>query len=251
MPERASGKPVRRAARRATRRATGPDSPLSAAEVAAYLRCHADFLTDNPDLVEVLTPPPAHCGEGIVDLQRFLVERLRQQISELSGANEALIAVGRANMVVQARVHRAILALLAARSFEHLIETVTTDLEVILDLDAVALGVEQATGELPPVRFSGLVQLQPGTVDALIGRGRGVTFQGAGPGRDALFGAAAGLVESHALIRLSISPTTPPAALALGSRRGDLFQHGQRTELLSFLAGALEQCIRAWLKLPN
>ncbi len=97
MPERASGKPVRRA----SRRATGADSPLSAAEVAAYLRCHPDFLTDNPDLVEVLTPPPAHCGEGIVDLQRFLVERLRQQISELSGANESLIAVGRANMVVQ------------------------------------------------------------------------------------------------------------------------------------------------------
>ena len=50
VPERAGGKPVRRA----TRRATGADSPLSAAEVTAYLRCHPNFLSDNPDITDYM-----------------------------------------------------------------------------------------------------------------------------------------------------------------------------------------------------
>jgi uncharacterized protein YigA (DUF484 family) len=66
-----------------------------------------------------------------------------------------------------------------------------------------------------------------------------------------IFGAAAGLVASQALIRLEISPATPPALLALGARQPDQFHQGQGTELLTFLAGVLENCIRAWLDLPD
>ena len=126
-----------------------------------------------------------------------------------------------------------------------------TDLSVILDLDAVALGVEQGVDELPPVRLDGLVQLEPGTVDKLIGRGRTVTLVDRTDGQTALFGAAASLISSQALIRLQVSRKTPPALLALGSRRAKQFHEGQRTELLTFLARALERSIRAWLNLPE
>jgi uncharacterized protein YigA (DUF484 family) len=237
-PERAGGKPASR----------GKVSP-SAAEVADYLRRYPDFLIENPDLLEVLAPAPLDRGEGVVDLQRFLVERLRQQVAELRRAHDELLAVGRANMMAEARVHRAVLALLSANSFEHLIEIVTTDLAVILDLDVVALGVEQATDELPPVRLGGLVQLQPGAVDELIGRSRSIAFGGPPEGSDKVFGGASTLVKSHVLLRLSISQKTPPALLALGSRRGEMFRRNQRTELLSFMSRALERCIRAWLDL--
>lgn len=242
-PGRANGKPGEPAVR-------GKTAP-SAAEVAAYLRRYPDFLIENPDLLEVLAPAPLDHGEGVVDLQRFLVERLRQQVAELGRAHDELLAAGRANLAAEARVHRAVLALLSATSFEHLIELVTTDLAVILDLDVVALGVEQATEELPPVRLDGLVQLQPGAVDGLIGRSRSIAFDGAPDRADSLFGAAGSLVKSHALIRLSISRKTPPALLALGSRRGELFRQGQRTEPLCFLARALERSIRAWLNLRD
>lgn len=235
----AAGQPVR-----------GEGRP-SAADVAAYLRRHPDFLADHPELLEILTPPAPERGDGVVDLHLFLVERLRAQLAEANRAHDNLIAIGRVNLVVQARVHRAVLALLSARSFENLIETVTTDLAIILDLDAVTLGVEQATDELPPVRLGGLVQLDEGTVDDLIGRGRSVSLVNSTNGRAALFGAASGLIRSQALIRLTVSRKTPPALLALGSRRPDQFRQGQRTELLNFLARTLERCIRAWLNLPD
>jgi len=223
----------------------------NAREVAAFLEQHPDFFAEHPDLLDSLSAPAPETGDGVVNLQRFLVERLRQQLAESRRAHDNLVAIGRANLTIQARVHRAVLALLSARSFEHLIETVTTDLAVILDLDAVALGVEQGKEGLPPVRLDGLVQLEPGIVDALIGRGRTVTLADRTDGQDALFGAAASLISSQALIRLQVSRKTPPALLALGSRRAKQFHEGQRTELLTFLARALERSIRAWLNLPE
>ena len=42
-------------------------------------------------------------------------------------------------------MHKAILSMLAAESFEHFIEMVTTDLVVLLDVDVVTLCVEAST----------------------------------------------------------------------------------------------------------
>jgi len=225
--------------------------PLTASEVAAFLEQHPEFFAEHPDLLDSLSAPSPENEGGVVNLQHFLVERLRQQLTEARHAHDGLVSIGRANLTIQARVNRAVLALLSARSFEQLIEFVATDLAVILDLDAVALGVEQGVDELPPVRLDGLVQLESGTVDELIGRGRTVTLVDRTDGQTALFGAAASLIASQALIRLQISCKTPPALLALGSRRAKQFHEGQRTELLTFLARALERSIRAWLSLPE
>lgn len=227
-----------------------PASEPTAAQVANFLRRNPDFLVEQPELLTELTPPPRVRGDGVVDLQSFQVERLREQVEEITKARDALVQAGRSNMAAQGRVHEAILALLAARSFEHLIETCTTDLAVILNLDAVTLGVEKQTSDIPPLRLGGLCQLEPDTVDSLIGRGRNLILHGDIEGSPLVFGKAAGLVASQALIRLEISAQTPPALLALGSRRADQFHAGQGTELLGFLAAALEQCIRAWLNLP-
>lgn len=225
--------------------------PLTAGEVAAFLEQHPEFFAEHSDLLDSLSAPSPENGDGVVNLQHFLVERLRLQLAEARHAHDGLVAIGRANLTIQARVNRAVLALLSARSFEQLIELVATDLAIILDLDAVALGVEQGVDELPPVRLDGLVQLESGTVDELIGRGRTVTLVDRTEGQTALFGAAASLISSQALIRLQVSRKTPPALLALGSRRAKQFHEGQRTELLTFLARTLERSIRAWLNLPG
>src|SRR3546814_19800428 len=58
-----------------------------------------------------------------------------------------LVATGLSNLAIQSRVHEAILALLRAASFEEFVETITTDLAVILDLDVVTIGVERARPE--------------------------------------------------------------------------------------------------------
>jgi uncharacterized protein YigA (DUF484 family) len=216
----------------------------SAAQVAAYLRQHPDFFDRNPELLDDIAPAGEARAEGVVDLRHFMVERLRDEVAEM-------VTTGRANLSAQARIHKAILALLAARNFEHFVETLTTDLAVILDLDVVTLGVEQNGEDVNRASNPGVYSLDPGTVDRLIGPGQAIALREAVEGDDMVFGPGAGLVASDALLRLSIGSTTPPALLALGSREPGQFHPGQGSELLNFMARVVESCIRGWLSLPK
>ncbi|WP_282605054.1 DUF484 family protein [Pelagibius sp. Alg239-R121] len=226
-------------------------APISAARVAEYLRRHPDFLARNPALLETIEVPGRDQGDGVVDLQRFMVERLRSDLSELTATRDDLVVNVRNNMATQSRTHEAIIALLAARSFEHFVETVTTDLAIILDLDVVALAVEQSDQDGPGQPPAGVRCLQPGTVNEALGPTQNILLRSDIDGDPLIFGAGAGLVRSDALIRLDISSEAPPALLALGSRQSDQFDPGQGTELLRFLAQVIEHTFRAWLSLPE
>ena len=205
----------------------------------------------HPELLDLLDGPSATRERKVVDLREAMVQRLRQRFGDLKSAHDQLLHTGRGNLHAQARVHEAVLALLAAKSFEHLIETMTTDLALRLDLDAVALCVEQAMEDLPPSRVGGVLSVPAGTVAAILGTRQVLLVQGEQPETGTLFQGAAGLVQSQALLRLEISPATPPALLALGSREAEHFADGQGTELLLFLGRTIEHLLRAWLELPD
>ncbi len=229
------------------------DEP-SASAVAAYLRRHPDFLSARPDLVAVLTPPERELGEGVIDLQRFMVDRLRADVARLKLNQRKLIATSRNNLGSQAKVHAAVLALLSATTFEHLISVVTDEMTLLLDIDAVGLCVETSHGGADHLSSSGngVQLLEPGAVDDLLGENKAVLLRADVSGDPALFGsAAAGLVRSDALVRLNVSSAAPIGLLALGARRPGVFHPGQGTELLSFLAHVIEYSIRAWLDLPE
>jgi len=221
---------------------------ITAAQVADYLRRHPTFLLRHPDLLDSQTPPARSHGQGIVDLQQFMVERLRQDLTRLRGLQDELVANSRDNLSTQDRIHKAILALLDAESFEHLIEIVTTDLAVLLDVDVAALCVEAANGSAPR-SVEGVQVLPSGTVEKLLGSGQEVLLRDDSEADETVFGPAAGLVRSDALIRLTVGRTAPPALLVFGTRHPGYFNAGQGTELLSFLARVLEHCLRQWLGL--
>ncbi|MCR3949475.1 hypothetical protein NUK32_21515, partial [Aeromonas caviae] len=51
---------------------------LSEAEVIEWLKQNPDLLARHPDLCEILLPPTApRGGDNVVDLQRFMVQRLQ------------------------------------------------------------------------------------------------------------------------------------------------------------------------------
>lgn len=231
--------------------ASAGGAPLSAKGVADYLRRHPDFLALRPELLDALSPPARDCGDGVADLQQFMVARLRNELAEMAAARDTLVATGRGNLTAQARIHKAILALLDARTFEHFIETLTTDVAVILDVDAITIGVEQTKDNGAHAHVAGVCRLEPNMVDCLLGPRQAIVLRTDIVGDPAIFGAAAGLVQSDALIRLSISGATPAALLALGARDAEHFRPGQGTELLNFLARVVEISIRGWLNLPG
>lgn len=235
--------------------------PVSATAVAEYLRRHPGFLADllsrDTDLVQRLRLPDPRSGtptaEGtatVVDLQTFLVERLRGEVTRMQHRLDQVVTTSRTNMAAQQRAQAAVIAFLAATSFEELVEVVTGDLGVLLDVDVVVLCVE-AEGEVPvrPAR-PGVQVLEQGSVDRILGKGRGHKCAANIVGDPTVFGHGAGLVRSHALLRLNVSEQTPPGLLAIGSRREAHFEDGQAMDTLSFMARSLELTIRSWLDVP-
>jgi uncharacterized protein YigA (DUF484 family) len=220
---------------------------IAPAEVALYLGRHPDFLVQHPELLAILTPPSHRRGDNVVDLQHFMIDRLKTDAQRLQAQQRALIATSRANLSSQQRVHAAVLALLSATGFEQLIQIVTTDLAVLLGIDVVTLCIESVKGTARPPR-PGLQLLAPGDVDAVLGRHRDALLEDEIEGDARIFGSGAGLVQSAALLRLAVAKA-PPGLLALGTRHAGTFKSGQGTELLCFLAQALGVTIGQWLDL--
>ncbi|MDA1100329.1 MAG: DUF484 family protein [Proteobacteria bacterium] len=228
--------------------------PLRAPEaegVREYLLENPNFLTDNPELLPLLRPEARHSGENVLDMGQIVTRRLCDEVTRLQAQQEELLANGRANQAAQKRIHAAALAMLEARDFEHLIHVVTRDLAEILGIDTVTLCVEVAGDGPTQAPAGGVYVLPAGEVDRVLGPGAGSRLEGVSCGNRAVFGPAAELVRSQALVRLSPSPGSPPGLLALGSRDGNKYHAGQGTELLQFLSRLMERLFRAWLDLSN
>jgi uncharacterized protein YigA (DUF484 family) len=241
---------------------SGSSTALAEADVIGYLQANPDFLLRHPDLAGALALPPRDFGSpAVVDMQHALANRLRAEIEHLKAGQRLLVGNSRANAASQARVHAAVLALISATSFEHLVAVITDELTLLLDIDAVGLGVEReaepGSVRLPgfvggPSTAAGVQVLAVGAVDQILGLGQDVVLRPEVQGDPTLFGsAAAGLVCSDALVRLRVSSKAPIGLLALGSRKPGSFHPGQGTELLAFLARVIELTICAWLDLPE
>jgi uncharacterized protein len=219
---------------------------IAGRDVVAYLRRHPDFLDDHPEALRFLRAPRRELGADVFDFQHFHIERLRRDLARLTVEQRSLIAASRGTLASQGRVHKAVLAVLTAASFEHLLQTVTTDLAVLLDVDIVTVGVETT---LPAARLGlhGIRLLKAGAVDALLGAERNVVLRADTPGEAALFGSAAGLVRSQALLRLGFGRGAPLGILCIGTRQSGRFHPGQGTELLLFLARVIGIAIAQWL----
>ena len=221
---------------------------IGARDVLAYLRRHPDFLERHPEALRLVRPPARNTGDDVLDFQQFLLERLRRDVVRLQDEQQSLISTTRGNLASQCRVHKAVVAMLRAASFEHLLQIVTTDLAVLTDVDVVTLGVESSAARMTRLPVPGIHLLASGRVDALLGPNRDALLASNIHGDPELFGPAAGLVRSQALLRLSISRSGPVGLMCMGTRNPDTFYPGLGTELLTFLARALEITIVQWLE---
>jgi len=236
---------------RAAAAASEAPAEIGERDIIAYLRRHPDFLDRHPEALRLLRAPTREIGEDVVDFQHFQIERLRRELARVNLEHRTLIAASRGNLASQGRVHKAVIAILGAPSFEQLLQTVTTDLAVLLDVDIVTVGVESTAAPVGRLSLHGIRLLKAGAVDALLGPERGALLRIDGAGEAVLFGAAAGLVRSQALLRLTFGRGAPVGLLCIGTRQPGRFHPGLGTEGLSFLARALGITVAQWLNPPR
>ena len=221
-------------------------------QVLGFLQRNPEFLAENLELLAELSAPAPLNGGEVLDFRDFLVRRLQDDIAGLKRARDSYVASARAQRLAQKGVHQAVLALMGARSFQHLVHIVTVDLADLLHVDAVSLAVEgNGDDKTGPVGRQSVYVLAPGRVMQLMGGPEPSRMCNEGSAPTDVFGPAATLVRSQVLVRLQLSPRTPQGLLAIGARDKERFASGQTSRLLLFLAQVIEMQFRLWLDLPE
>ena len=241
-------------ARKQKSAAPDADALPSDGQVAQFLRRNPDFFERYPDLLTALSPPArsfnrTRRGAEVIDFQQAMLARMREDLGEHQRRQKDLVTASRTTLHTQARVHDTALKLLSCRTLEHLIEVLTTDLTVILELDTAALCVE--SGDVPRVAGTGIRVVPTGLVDDLLPNPARALARPNGNADRRIYGSGAGLVRSEVLLRIHVRRGAPPALLALGAREPTRFRAGQSTEPYGFLARVVEHCIRSWIDAPR
>lgn len=226
---------------------TAPLAELAPEDVIAFLRGNPNFLLEHPVLLESLTPPESRHGEGVPDFQQFMLKRLQANYDWLKQQQRELIANSRANLHSISRVHQAVLLLIEATSFADLAQLILHDFVSVFDVDAVSLLIESDNPIQPELQKQGVRIVQPGMTEFWLEE-EAVMMDSDIAGDPIIFGPAAPLVRSQLLLRLELMPEVPLGMLAMGSRDPLLFQELQGTELVNFLARAVERSLRFWLE---
>lgn len=223
---------------------SGAAPELREADVLAYLKRNPRVLLNHPDLLATLAPEARFESDAVVvDMQKFIVERLRRQVDNLKASSEKIISNTRANMSLVERTLECALALIYADSFAEISQVMHEDMPLHLGVDAVSVAFE--TDRVPVDAACFARTLPEGTIARLVGNGA-YRIRPDTQGEAAVYGAAAGLVRSDALIKLDGGPALPVGVFAIGCRNPGYFDKHQGTELIAFLAQIARYAIGRW-----
>ena len=214
-------------------------SALDEVEVAAYLRENPKFFLNNDDVLGHMQAPERWAKDGVIDMQKFLLDRRSNEIDELRDCAQEVIETSRTNLSVQTRTHAAILALISAQDFNQLIEILVDDVSFFLDVDLLTIGFEPLDKKEPRLISENIKTLPHGTADFFIGPRQEIHLYSKFKDDGTFFGSGAGLIRSVALARIHSFRNLPVGILALGSR-GSIFHSKQGTELINFLTRVVE-----------
>lgn len=184
---------------------------MNADDVASFLRVNPQFFDQHPELLESITMPHPYGGRAISLAERQTLA-LREKAKLLEGKLGQLIQFGEENDVISEKVHRLAVAMVGARDFPALVQSLYFHLREDFAVPHVALRVwgksvpadfDEAAGVDEEQRRRGLAMAAPHCGPAI-----GNPFT-------PWFGEAAEHVRSVALVPLG--HTSVFGLLALGS----------------------------------
>lgn len=183
-------------------------------------------------------------GANVVDMRGLAMDRLEGELGQLEETHRHVISAAYDTFAGMQAVHRAVLELLDARDFRDLLRRLEGPFSDILRLDAVRLVLETCEEAAPAGLPAAVALAEPGFVAAYGGADRAVRLRQIAPGEAPLFPDG---MQSEAILAVDLGPGRLPAMLLLGARDPVQFGPGQATDLLGFLGGAAERCLRRWL----
>jgi uncharacterized protein len=212
------------------------------------------LILDDPQVMRALVLASERAmGGNVVDLRGVAMDRLEARIARLEETHRAVIAAAYENLASTNQLHRAILKMLDANTFEEFVLSLGGEVAHVLRVEGVALVLESAEtaalGRLEPV----LKVRPPGFVGHYMAMGRNVPprhivlRQTVPEGAEGIYGHHGADLRSEVLMRLDLGTGRLPGMLAMASEDPHRFRPGQGTDLLHFFAGMFERVLRRWL----
>ena len=208
--------------------------------VRSFLIANPDFVREDAELFSLIVETPR--SDGAIDLGAAARDKLRDELRQLKSLNASIVETARANLATQSQTHMAVLALLEVDSLSGLDKKMSTRLTGALGVDACRILIE---GHAPLQNAESIL----GAAEGFVGTVLGDHVEMLGPidpaNAHALYGQQGARVSSQAIVRLDFNGHD--GLMALAARDAHLFESGQGTELLNFLARAIERMVVQWL----
>jgi len=216
---------------------------LTAKTVSAWLQKNPNFLFENPSVFTALKMPSPEMEEGVVDMQRFILDRIKADLVKLNRREKHLLATMEDNIAGQKKVHKAAIAIIAETDINGINNVIRTKLPQLLDIEAAVLCIEEPSA----LALAGANPIGTGGIRNLFGKQNRILLQSQTPGEPIIFGDASDRVKSVAFLKLITGRNSPAMLLALGSGRDDGFSNNQGTDLILFLAQVIEERLKQCL----
>lgn len=232
------------------------DGTQLAEEVRGRILAAPELILEDADVMRALVAARDRTrGPNVVDLRGLAMERLESRLERLEDTHRYALAAAYENLSGTQMVQRAVLRLMEPDDFAGFLDLLGGEVAGMLRLDRIRLVLESTSaGDTPAAgRFGEVLRMAPpGFTESYVqgprrGPMRAVTLRHVPAGAEPLYGPEAADLGSEALMRLDIGRGRLPALLALATRDPQHFHPSHGTDLLAFLAGAVERLLQRWL----
>ena len=226
---------------------------IMADDLREKIIANPDVLLEDHDVMRALVGAKEDAaGVNIVDLRGVAMERLEARFDRLEDTHRTVVAAAYENLAGTNQVHRAILRMMDAETFDTFLTNLTGEVADILRVDAIRLVLESADPNAADEMRPTIAVMPEDFIEGYITLGRNmparqVTLRKFHKVGGSLYGDRAQYIQSEACLKLDLGPDRLPGMLVMGSEDPKLFTPQQGTDLLGFFAGVFERTMRRWL----
>lgn len=226
---------------------------LMADDLREKIIANPDVLLEDHDVMRALVGAKDDAmGGNIVDLRGVAMERLEARFDRLEDTHRNVIAAAYDNLAGTNQVHRAILRMMDATTFDQFLTDLAGEVADILRVDAIRLVLESDDPDQHNSMGASVAIMPEGYVEGYITLGRNmparqVTLRKFHKVGNSLYGERAAYIQSEACLKFDLGADRLPGMLVMGSEDPKLFTPQQGTDLLTFFAGVFERVMRRWL----
>ena len=208
--------------------------------IREFLMRNPDFVREDAELFARVTESPS--AEGVIDIGNAAREKLMGELRQYKAMNESIVETARANLAIQSQIHAAVLGLLEVDSLAALDRKISSRLTGALGVDVCRVLIE---GHAPLKSAESILGASEGMVSSVMDERVEIVGPVDAERAHEIYGQQGARMRSQAIVRLDFHGHD--GLFALAARDPQLFQFGQGTELLNFLARVTERLIVQWM----